>query len=119
MGGSVSKISIWVVAVAAAALGCASKQRVSLDCVPHEVEVYVDGRKLDRGSESIELRKDRAHTVYFKGGGYRPHMVVLDSEEVDGEKQLSPADVCTEAVFVETQPEVQIEVERPPAEDPS
>lgn len=121
MGGWVPKVSIaiWGVAVAAAALGCASKQRVALDCVPHEVEVYVDGRKLDRGSESIDLRKDQAHTVFFKGGGYQPHMVVLDSEEVDGEKQLSPADVCTEAIFVETQPEVQIEVEQQDVEDPS
>jgi hypothetical protein len=104
--------------VAAVALGCAAKQRVALDCVPHEVEVYVDGRKLDGTPESIELRKDRAHTVFFKGGGYRPHMVVLNSEEVDGQPRLSPADICTETVFVETQPELQIEVEPRLAEDP-
>ena len=118
MGEFVRKISICVVAVAAAALGCASKQRVALDCVPHEVSVYVDGRKLDKTPESIELRKDEAHTVFFKGGGYPPQMVVLRSEDVDGEVRLLPADVCTEAVFVETRPEVQIEVEPGLSEEP-
>jgi hypothetical protein len=37
---------------------------------------------------------------------------------VDGEARLSPADVCTEAVFVETRPEVQIEVEPGLSEEP-
>ena len=106
-----SKLWILSVVVAAAALGCASKQRVALDCVPHDVRVYVDGRQLEKTPESIELRKDEAHTVFFKGGGYPPQMVVLRSEDVDGEARLLPADVCNEAVFVETRPEVQIEVE--------
>lgn len=119
MGGSVPKISIlFAAAAAAAALGCASKQLVALDCVPHEVSVYVDGRKLEKTPEAIELRKDKAHTVFFKGGGYQPQMVVLNSEDVDGEKRLSPPDVCTEAVFVETRPEVQIELEPQPSEEP-
>ncbi|MBW1688599.1 MAG: hypothetical protein JRS35_26485 [Deltaproteobacteria bacterium] len=118
MGGVVRKISICVVAVAAAALGCASKQRVALDCVPHDVTVYVDGRKLEKTPESIDLRADEAHTVFFKGGGYPPQMVVLRSEDVDGEARLLPADVCTEAVFVETRPEVQIKVEPGLSEEP-
>jgi hypothetical protein len=117
MGGSFRKISILIVAVAAA-LGCASKQRVALDCVPREVSVYVDGRKLEKTPESIELRKDQAHTVFFKGGGYQPQMVVLRSEDVDGEARLLPSDICTEAVFVETRPEVQIEVEPRLSEEP-
>jgi hypothetical protein len=118
MRGPVPKLSILVVAVAAAALGCASKQRVDLDCVPHEVSVYVDGRKLEKTPESIELRKDKPHTVFFKGGGYQPQMVVLRSEDVDGEKRLSPPEVCNEAVFVEMRPEVQIEVETRASEEP-
>jgi hypothetical protein len=117
MGGSVPKLSICVIAVAVA-LGCASKQRVALDCVPHEVSVYVDGRKLEKTPESIELRKDEAHTVFFKGGGYPPQMVVLRSEDVNGEARLLPADICNEAVFVETRPEVQIEVEPGLSEEP-
>ena len=118
MGDSASKISILVVVVAAAALGCASKQRIALDCVPHEVSVYVDGRKLEQNPESIELRKDKAHTVFFKGGGYRPQMVVLHSEDVDGEARLSPSEVCTETVFIETRPDVRIEVEQGLSEEP-
>jgi hypothetical protein len=118
MGGSAPRISICVAAVVASALGCASKQHVALDCVPHEVSVYIDGRKLEKTPESVELRKDKPHTVFFKGGGYQPQMVVLRSEDVDGEKRLSPADVCTEAVFVETRPEVRIEAEPRPSEEP-
>ncbi len=118
MGGCVPKLWIVSVAVAAAALGCASKQRVALDCVPHDVSVYVDGRELAKTAEWIELRKDKAHTVFFKGGGYQPQMVVLRSEDVDGEARLLPAGVCTEAVFVETRPEVQIEVEPGLSEEP-
>jgi hypothetical protein len=117
MRGSAPKTWVLLVAVGAAALGCASKQRVALDCVPHQVEVYVDGRKLQKTPESIELRKDKAHTVFFKGGGYPPQMVVLRSEDVDGEARLSPAGVCTEAVFLETRPEVEIEVEPRPSEE--
>jgi len=112
MGCRLTRVSIWVVAAAAVLPGCAAKQRVALDCVPHVVEVFVDGRKLEQTPEWIELRKDRPHTVYFKGGGYRPHMVVLSSEKVNGEPRLSPEGVCTEALFVETQPEVRFDVER-------
>jgi hypothetical protein len=118
MGGSVPRVSICVVAIATAALGCASKQRIALDCVPHEVSVYIDGRELEKTPESIELRRDEPHTVFFKGGGYRSQMVVLRSEDVDGEKRLSPPDVCTEAVFLEMRPEVRIEVEPGLSEEP-
>jgi hypothetical protein len=45
-------------------------------------------------------------------------MVVLRSEDVDGEARLLPSDICTEAVFVETRPEVQIEVEPRLSEEP-
>jgi hypothetical protein len=118
MGICTARVSIAVVALAAAALGCASTQRVSLECVPHEVSVYVDGRRLEKTPESIELRKDEAHKLFFKGGGYRPQMVVLRSEQVEGEERLSPSDVCTETVFVEMRPEVEIEVERGASDAP-
>jgi hypothetical protein len=102
--------SVLVLALgAAAAVGCASKQRITLECVPHEVTVYVDGREVDAGTESLELREDRPHTLFFKGGGYEPRMLVLESREVDGERALSPHDVCSESVFVPMRPEVQME----------
>ena len=68
--------------------GCASTQKVSLECVPSEVSVYVDGRQLEDRPEELKLGVDEAHTVYFKGGGYQPQMVVLESEEVDGKRRL-------------------------------
>jgi hypothetical protein len=101
---------------AGSAAGCASKQRVSLDCVPREVTVYVDGRALE-DSREVALRTDRPHTVYFKGGGYRTQMVVLESEEVDGKRLLFPAEPCREVAFAEMQPEVRVEVE-PEAQAP-
>ena len=91
-------------------LGCAAKQRVSLECVPREVHVYVDGRSLDPGTESIDLRSDRAHTVFFKGGGYAPQMVVLESYESKNGARLSPAEVCSQTAFVPTSPQVEIQV---------
>ena len=91
--------------------GCAAKQRVALDCVPHEVSVYVDGRRLEGSPDSVELRADRPHTVFFKGGDYEPRMVVLEPREVGGRSELAPADVCSETSFVPMQPQVEMEVE--------
>ena len=98
------------IALAALALGCAVKQRVALDCVPREVRVYVDGRALDRGTESTDLRRDRAHTVYFKGGGFEPQMVVLESRQAEDGAWLAPADVCSQTAFVPTSPRVEMQV---------
>ncbi len=96
-------------------LGCASTQKVSLECVPSDVKVFVDGRELEGRPSELELSKDEAHTVYFKGGGYRTQMVVLESGEVDGEVRLSPADLCQEVVFAEMKPDVVVELEEEPA----
>jgi len=98
------------IALAALALGCAAKQRVSLECVPREVHVYVDGRSLDPATESVELRPDRAHTVFFKGGGFAPQMVVLESHETAGGARLSPAEVCSHTAFIPTRPQVEMQV---------
>lgn len=102
---------IGVAALGLVVLGCASKQRIALDCVPSEVTVYVDGRALSAQEKHVELRPDRAHTLYFKGGAYEPQMVVLETGEVEGEVRLSPADVCSQTRFVEMQPEIQMEID--------
>lgn len=94
--------------------GCASTQKVSLECVPSQVSVYVDGREIEERSGEISLGVDEAHTVFFKGGGYQPQMVVLESREVDGKYHLSNADLCRDMVFSEMQPELTIEVEEEP-----
>lgn len=111
----------WGVVAAAgllACFGCASTQTVALHCVPHDVTVYVDGRKLEKTPESIELSRDEHHKIFFKGGGYEPRMVVLESREVDGEARLEPADLCTETAFVEMAPEVELHVDEPDEDDP-
>ena len=110
MGGKKFKSSTRLVLALLFATGCAAKQRVSLDCVPHEVSVYVDGRQLEGSPDSVELRADRPHTVFFKGGDYEPRMVVLEPREVDGRSELAPAEVCTETSFVPMQPHVEMEV---------
>jgi len=100
-----------VLGAAALTAGCAAKQRVALDCVPHEVSVYVDGRRLEGSPGSVELRADRPHTVFFKGGDYEPRMVVLEPREVGGKSELAPADVCSETAFVPMHPQVEMELE--------
>lgn len=106
----VPRIFVVSIALAALALGCAAKQRVSLDCVPHEVSVYVDGRSLDRGTGSVELRRDRDHKVFFKGGGFEPQLVVLESHRAEDGERLSPADICSQTAFVRMSPRVEMEV---------
>ena len=91
--------------------GCAAKQRVTLDCIPEAVTVYVDGEALDEVPEDLKLRRDRHHTLFFKGPGYRSEMVVLRSEEKDGELWLSPGEVCVRPVLVDVERQLQIEVE--------
>jgi hypothetical protein len=95
----------------AVSAGCASTQKVSLECVPSEVEVFVDGRRLEGSPQEVKLRVDDPHTVYFKGGGYHPQMVVLESREVDGKRRLSHSELCREVVFTEVTPELRVEVE--------
>ena len=97
--------------VLAAALGCASTQRFSLECVPQDVEVYVDKEAVEGRPPDLSLRVDEAHTVYFKGGGYRPQMVVLESRDVDGEVQLAPQDLCREVVFVPMERQIHMAVD--------
>ena len=108
----------FVVIALALLAGCASKQRIALDCVPSGVTVYVDGRALEETPDSIALRKDEPHTVFFKGVGYQPQMVVLNSWEEDGRKRLTPTDLCAEVAFVAVRPEVHMEIDPQVSEGP-
>jgi hypothetical protein len=92
----------------AVVLGCAANS---------EVTVYVDGRELGEAPDSIALRSDEPHTIFFKGAGYRPQMVVLNSWEEDGRKRLSPTDLCAEVAFVPMRPEVHMEIDPQVSED--
>jgi hypothetical protein len=90
---------------------CATTQKFHLDCVPKEVTIYVDRDPLPDVPDSIDLRADQSHVLFFKGGGYQPAMVVLHSEEGADGPALSPRDVCTELNLVERSRELEIEVE--------
>ena len=55
--------------VLAAALligACAAKQHVTLDCLPEDVTIFVDGRRLESNPDSVELESDKPHTVLFR-----------------------------------------------------
>lgn len=96
-----------------AALACAPKQRIALDCIPKEVTVYVDGEALEKTPSEISLRSDQPHTLFVKGPGYQPEMIVLTSEEGPDGHQLSPAEVCVRPRYVGVRRELQVEIENP------
>jgi len=78
---------------------CAAKQRVTLDCLPEEVTIFVDGRRLEPSQDSVELQSDKPHTVLFRAPGYAPRMVVIDSAAAaDGAPLLHPTRVCADLV---------------------
>jgi len=101
MPGAAMGRMVWPLAVAAALAGCASKQRVPLECVPPGSSVYLDGEKLEEVPSELKLKADRPHTVYIKGPGIVPELVVLTTEEVDGKLRLSPESVCAPPRAVE------------------
>jgi len=100
---------VLVLLLVASLAACAPKQKISLSCVPREVAVYVDGRRLEEIPDKLKLRSDEHHALYFKGGGFENELVVLRTEEVDGKYRLTPSDLCSQARFVETRPQVTVE----------
>ena len=94
-----------------AALGCAAKQPIAIDCVPEEVVIYVDGERIDGVPESIALSRDRPHTLFFKGPGIEPELVVVNSTLVDGRPALEPAEVCVEPRYRRVGRKLRIEIE--------
>jgi hypothetical protein len=103
--------------LAGSAAACAPRQRIPLGCIPKDVTVYVDGEALEPTPSELVLRSDRPHTVFVKGEGYEPEMIVLESAERDGEHRLTPADVCLQPRFVGVRRELEVEVEEEPKQD--
>ena len=92
--------------------GCATKQRVPLECVAEEVQIYVDGRLLEGQPDAIDLRVDEPHKLYFKREGHEPRLVVLQPDAgADGTLRLEPGDVCVELVPVGLGRELTIELD--------
>jgi hypothetical protein len=100
------------IAVAAALTACAPNQKIALDCLPEDVVIYVDGDRLEETPSAIELRRDRPHTLYFKGANLVPELVVLDSEEIEGKATLSPSEVCVKPRYVHVRRELEMEIDR-------
>jgi len=97
-------------AVLVAAAGCATTQSVSIECVPREVAVYVDGQRIV-GNEA-ELSTDRAHKIFAKGPGYEPRLVVIEPEVgEDGRSGFRDDALCVQLVPVEMKRELEVEVE--------
>jgi hypothetical protein len=100
-------IALALLAVAA----CAHKQTIRLDCVPKDVTIYLDKVPLERVPDSIALRTDQPHVLFFKGEGYEPVMVVLELEETADGPALSPRDLCFELNLAKRKRELEIEID--------
>lgn len=101
-------------AVALAALaGCvASTQRVALDCVPEQVEIFVDGRLLEEPTDELFLRSDEPHKIFVKRPGYEPRLLVLDTlRDEDGRARLDADSVCLELVPVGQRRQLRLEAD--------
>ena len=92
--------------------GCAAKQKIPLDCIPEEVVVYVDGERLDELPPELDLRSDEPHTIFLKGPGIEPELIVLTSEEVKGVSGLSPASICVHPRLKEVRRKLKFEIEQ-------
>ena len=115
---SVGRIAVLLVAAIAIG-GCLGKQKIALDCVPQEVVVFVDGRKLEGRPQEIKLSKDEPHTIFLRSDKYHSQMVVMDSKEVDGKPQLSPDDLCTTVVFAQMVPDLKMVVDPEDSAEPA
>jgi hypothetical protein len=104
------RTALGIAIATALAAGCASTQKVRVDCVPQKVTVYVDGEKLD-GNEA-KLSTDRPHKIYAKGPGYEPRLVVLEPEPgPDGRPAFASDSVCLEVVPVGVGREIELDAE--------
>lgn len=100
-------------AVAAGGVGfaCASTQQITLECVPDAAVVYLDGERLEGPPPTVDLRSDRPHTLYFKGPGMVPELVVVNSEKVGRKSTLSPSHVCVKPRYVQAGRELEMEID--------
>ena len=75
-------IRICGIALALLVVGaCAHRQTIRLDCVPKDVTIYLDKVPLEGVPDSVDLRTDQPHILFFRGEGYEPTMVVLEIGE--------------------------------------
>ena len=111
-GPSAASARIGGIALALLAVcACAHKQTIPLDCVPKDVTIYLDRVPLERVPDSIDLPADRPHVLFFKGEGYEPVMVVLETEETEDGPVLLPRDLCFELNLAKRERDLEIQIE--------
>ena len=101
--------------------GCAAKQRVTLDCLPEHVAIFVDGKQLESDQSAVELDSDRPHIVMFRAPGYRPRMVVINTDpSSEGSPRLHPTHVCADLLARQPHMErhLDLKVDRQPPANP-
>ncbi len=75
------------------ATGCAPTQVVPLQVAPQPVAIYLDKQLLEESPDSLKLKADRDHILFFKRPGYQPQLVVLRTQLIDGKESLNPSRV--------------------------
>lgn len=101
-----------VCAALVASVGCTTTQSIPLDCVPQEVEIFVDGKLLEGRPDAVSLSRDDTHKIYLKRPGYAPELLVLEPQAgPDGTNRLDASDVCVELVPVGVERNLTIEGE--------
>ena len=86
--------TIQILGIALALSACGHYQTIGIETDPPGAQVYLDGNPVAKTPTSLQVGRDRAHTIYLKREGYKPELVVLDRHTAtDGIDYLTPADV--------------------------
>lgn len=88
-------------------------QRVPIEVTPVDADVFVDGKQMDAGNRSPNLRSDRDHTVFLKAEGYRPELIILKVDRAEGRPRLDPASVRVDLRPLVPNHDLEVDVERP------
>ena len=67
---------------------------IGVETDPPGAQIYLDGHPVAKTPTTLQVGRDRAHTIYLKREGYKPELVVIDRHSAnDGIDYLTPADV--------------------------
>jgi hypothetical protein len=101
------------------AISCAAFapfQRVPIDTAPRDAVVFIDGHQAGKSPMGANLRADRDHVVFLKREGYRPELVVIETQRPEGRPRLEPPEVLIQLVPLDKDRDLQVEIEPPPDE---
>ena len=114
LNGRATRVLVGAVGIAAAfATGCAPKQVIPIHVEPGPVVLYLNGEAQKETPESLKLKANRDHTLFFRREGYRPAMVVLETTKVEGKSVLRPerVDLELERLRASSRPGLSLTVE--------